>query len=93
MLKGALLRKSFSSRWSSSHHAGVQQSQPQIYDSLTKNLTAEEQSILQGVINQADALAQHAAAAAALEQHDRVVSEANGQPSAVPAHEVPSTNI
>ena len=36
--------------------AELQQEQPQLYDNLTKILNPEEQSIVQGVIHQADAI-------------------------------------
>jgi len=75
MLKGALMH--------------VQQSQPQIYESLTKNLTPEEQAVIQAVINQADVIAHNAATTAALEQHD----QANGQTPVTPSLEAPSTGI
>jgi importin-7 len=60
----------------------LQQSQPQLYESLTKNLNAEEQSIIQGVINQADAIEHQAAVA--IEQQ-QTISQANGQSSAMPS--------
>ena len=40
----------------------LQQEQPQLYDTLTKILNPEEQSIVQGVIHQADINAMAAAA-------------------------------
>lgn len=42
----------------------LQQEQPSLYQSLTTNLSAEEQHIVQGVVHQADALAAAAAAEA-----------------------------
>jgi hypothetical protein len=66
----------------------MQQSQPQVYDSLTKNLTAEEQAIIQGCINHADVIAHNAATAAALEQN----AQANGQATVSPL-EAQNTNI
>lgn len=42
----------------------LQQEQPQLYDSLTKILTPEEQRIVQEVIIQADAIAAAVAVAA-----------------------------
>jgi hypothetical protein len=70
----------------------VQQAQPQIYDSLTKNLTPEEQAVIQAVINQADVIAHNAATSAVLEQqqHDPT---ANGQAPATPSLEAPPTGI
>jgi hypothetical protein len=54
----------------------LQSSQPQLYENLTKNLSPEEQQVIQGAVHQADAIAlttqAEAAAAAAGEQ-------ANGQ--------------
>lgn len=38
----------------------MQSTQPQLYESLTKNLSPEEQTIIQGVVHQADALEQQA---------------------------------
>jgi hypothetical protein len=35
----------------------LQQEQPQIYESITKNLSPEEQQIIQAAANQADAIA------------------------------------
>lgn len=43
----------------------LQHEQPNVYDTLTKMLSAEEQQIVQGVIHQAEANAVAAAAAAA----------------------------
>jgi importin-7 len=43
----------------------LQQEQPQLYESLTTNLNPDEQTIVQGVVHQAEANAQAAAAAAA----------------------------
>ncbi|KAH8816762.1 nonsense-mediated mRNA decay protein-like protein [Xylogone sp. PMI_703] len=45
----------------------LQQEQPQLYESLTTNLNPEEQSIVQGVVHQAEANAAAAAAAAQAE--------------------------
>lgn len=39
----------------------LQQEQPQLYQSLTTNLSQDEQHIVQGVVHQADALAAAAA--------------------------------
>lgn len=36
---------------------GLQQEQPQLYDSLTKNLTPEEQQVVQAAVHQADTIA------------------------------------
>jgi hypothetical protein len=47
----------------------LQQQQPQLYDSITKNLTPEEQQIVQGAVNQADAIAVAAQAAQATNGH------------------------
>jgi hypothetical protein len=47
----------------------LQQQQPQLYDSITKNLTPEEQQIVQGAVNQADAIAHAAQAAQATNGH------------------------
>jgi hypothetical protein len=47
----------------------LQQQQPQIYESITKNLTPEEQQILHGAIHQADAIAASAQAAQATNGH------------------------
>lgn len=44
----------------------LQQEQPQLYESLTTNLSPEEQSIVQSVVLQADAIAAAAAQAEAL---------------------------
>ena len=52
----------------------LQQQQPQLYESLTKNLNPEEQQVLQAAVNQADAIAQQAAQAAQLEN-----ANGNGQ--------------
>jgi hypothetical protein len=41
----------------SNRETGLQQTQPQLYEDLTKNLTPEEQSIIQAAINQADNIA------------------------------------
>jgi hypothetical protein len=43
----------------------LQHQQPQLYESLITNLSPEEQAIVQGVVHQAEANAQQAAAAAA----------------------------
>jgi len=43
----------------------LQQEQPQLYESLTTNLNPDEQTIVQGVVHQAEANAQAAAAVAA----------------------------
>jgi hypothetical protein len=51
----------------------LQQEQPQLYESLTTNLNPEEQTIVQGVVHQAEANAQAAAAAAAAGQIPGVV--------------------
>ena len=45
--------------------AGLQQEQPQLYENLTKILTAEEQQVLQAVFHEADAKALAAANAEA----------------------------
>lgn len=37
--------------------SGLQAEQPQLYDNITKNLTPEEQQIIQAAANQADAIA------------------------------------
>jgi DNA replication initiation complex subunit (GINS family) len=74
----------------------VQQAQPQIYDSLTKNLTPEEQAVIQAVINQADVIAHNAAASAVLEQQQQQQQHdptANGQAPATPSLEAPPTGI
>jgi hypothetical protein len=71
----------------------VQQAQPQIYDSLTKNLTPEEQAVIQAVINQADVIAHNAAASAVLEQQQQHDPTANGQAPATPSLEAPPTGI
>lgn len=42
-------------------HTGLQQEQPHLYDSLTKNLNHDEQTVIQGVIHQAEANALSAA--------------------------------
>jgi len=49
----------------------LQQEQPQLYDSLTSNLTPDEKTIVQSVVHQADAIASRTAAEAA-------AAEANG---------------
>jgi hypothetical protein len=36
---------------------GLQSEQPQLYENITKNLTPEEQQVIQAAANQADALA------------------------------------
>ncbi|PVI06156.1 ARM repeat-containing protein [Periconia macrospinosa] len=43
----------------------LQQEQPALYENLTKNLTPEEQQVVQGAVHQADAIAQAAAQAQA----------------------------
>lgn len=45
----------------------LQAEQPQLYESLTTNLNPDEQTIVQGVVHQADAIAAQAAAAAHVE--------------------------
>lgn len=45
--------------------AGLQAEQPQMYENLTKNLSPEEQNVIQAAVNQADAIAAQAAQAAA----------------------------
>jgi len=53
-------------------YSGLQQEQPALYENLTKNLSPEEQQVVQGAVHQADIIAQvHAEAQAAA---------ANGQP-------------
>lgn len=49
---------------------GLQQEQPQLYETLTKPLNSEEQQVLQAAIHQADAIQQQqqAALAAASQQ-------------------------
>ncbi len=47
----------------------LQAEQPQLYESLTTILSPEEQSIVQSVVHQADAIAAQAAAAAQAEAH------------------------
>jgi hypothetical protein len=55
----------------------LQQHQPPLYESLTKNLSPEEQSIIQGVINQADNITlQH-------QQQQDPAAQANGHNSPV----------
>jgi hypothetical protein len=44
----------------------LQQEQPQLYESLTTNLSPEEQSIVQNVVHQADVIAAATAQAEAL---------------------------
>ena len=51
--------------------AELQQEQPQLYESLTSNLTPDEKTIVQSVVHQADAIASRTAAEAA-------AAEANG---------------
>jgi hypothetical protein len=51
----------------------LQQEQPQLYESLTTNLNPDEQTIVQGVVHQAEANAQAAAAAVAAGQIPGVV--------------------
>jgi hypothetical protein len=61
----------------------LQQGQPQLYEDLTKNLTADEQQIIQGVLHQADALEQQAqatSAAAEATQHVNGTALASSQP-------------
>jgi importin-7 len=41
---------------------GLQQEQPELYDSLTKNLNPDEQQVVQAAVNQADIIAQQIAA-------------------------------
>jgi hypothetical protein len=53
----------------------LQQEQPQLYNTLTTNLNPDEQTIVQGVVHQAEANA--AAAAAALQAPGVVI---NGAP-------------
>jgi hypothetical protein len=48
-------------------HAELQAEQPQLYESLTTNLNPDEQTIVQGVVHQADAIAAQAVAAAQAE--------------------------
>ncbi|KAI9802910.1 MAG: hypothetical protein M1825_002141 [Sarcosagium campestre] len=59
----------------------LQQEQPVLYDSLTKNLNPDEQTVVQGVIHQAEANATAAAAAAAQLQQQiaNVNVNANGE--------------
>ena len=47
------------------YSTGLQQEQPQLYESLAKILSPEEQAIVQQVVNKADAIQQNEAAAAA----------------------------
>ncbi|KAI9793136.1 MAG: hypothetical protein M1833_000821 [Piccolia ochrophora] len=54
----------------------LQQEQPQLYDSLTKNLNPDEQTVVQSVIHQAEANA----LAAAQTQQSQSQSQANGGP-------------
>lgn len=65
----------------------MQQTQPALYESMTKNLNTEEQSIIQGVIQTADNLAmqeaqaqqlatEQQAHAAGLHQHPNGVAQA-----------------
>ena len=42
----------------------LQQQQPQLYESLTSNLSPDEKTVLQSVVHQADAIAQRTAAEA-----------------------------
>ncbi len=39
----------------------LQQEQPQLYDSLTSNLTPDEKTVVQSVVHQADAIARRTA--------------------------------
>jgi importin-7 len=52
----------------------LQQEQPQLYETLTTNLNSDEQTIVQGVVHQAEANA--AAAAAALQAPGVVINGA-----------------
>jgi hypothetical protein len=82
MFKHALLRTSFLQRkqtvdtfaWKSSANIslGLQQEQPALYDNLTKNLSPEEQQVVQGAVHQADVIAQV--------QADAQAQAANGNP-------------
>jgi len=47
---------------------GLKDEQPALYESITKNLTPEEQQVIQGAVHQAEAIAAAAAAAHAAEQ-------------------------
>jgi hypothetical protein len=54
----------------------LQQEQPALYENLTKNLSAEEQQVVQGAVHQADIIAQVQAEAQA--------AAANGHPGLPP---------
>ena len=66
LFRNALMSKSFPSRLLNNelNVLELQQEQPQLYESLTTNLNPEEQTIVQGVVHQADANTAAAAAAA-----------------------------
>jgi predicted component of type VI protein secretion system len=65
--------------------SGLQQEQPQLYESLTKHLNHDEQSVIQAAVNQADAIEHQAAQvaqAAALAAQPAVGSaNMNGAPA------------
>ncbi|MCJ1334966.1 hypothetical protein MMC09_000232, partial [Bachmanniomyces sp. S44760] len=66
----------------------LQQQQPQLYDSLTKILTQEEQTIVQGVVHQADANT-NAMAAAAAQTQAQGQGQGQGQEQGQPQGQVP----
>ena len=43
---------------SANNFLGLQQEQPALYDNLTKNLSPEEQQVVQSAVHQADVIAQ-----------------------------------
>ena len=47
----------------------LQQDQPQMYENLTKNLTADEQQIVQAAVNQADVIRQQETLAVHINGH------------------------
>jgi predicted component of type VI protein secretion system len=67
--------------------SGLQQEQPQLYESLTKHLNHDEQSVIQAAVNQADAIEHQAAQAAQLETAALAIQSAstpanmNGEPA------------
>ena len=67
----------------------LQQQQPHLYESLTKNLNAEEQSIIQAVVQNADNVALQAEAqahaAAQTAQVAATQAQSNGQSPATAA--------
>jgi hypothetical protein len=62
----------------------LQQTQPQLYDSLTRGLSAEEQSLIQSVVHQAEAIEQQQLATAAAAVSQQRVNGQSEHAGAVP---------